>query len=67
MILNTRIKNIKLINARKEEGLTQLEVAEKAKVEIRAYQNYEAGGRLPNVRIARRIAEALNRLIDDLF
>ena len=59
--------NIKLKNAREKIGLTQLEVAEKAKISTSAYQNYEAGRRLPNVQTAKLIARILNSKVEDIF
>jgi len=64
------MKNIKLIEARNKIGLTQVEVAEKANITERAYQNYEAG-RKPKSDVAIRIADALRvksyRDFKDLF
>ena len=64
------MKNIKLIEARNKIGLTQVEVAEKANITERAYQNYEAG-RKPKSDVAIRIADALRvksyRDLKDLF
>ena len=64
------MKNIKLIQARNKIGLTQVEVAEKANITERAYQNYEAG-RKPKSDVAIRIADALRvksyRDFKDLF
>lgn len=61
------VKNINLTNKRKEHGLTQVEVAEMASVTNRAYQNYEAGERIPRADVAIRIAEALNSSVEELF
>lgn len=52
------MKNIKLIERRNKAGLTQVEVAAKAGIQERAYQNYEAG-RTPKADIAIRIADAI--------
>ena len=64
------MKNIKLIEARNKIGLTQVEVAEKANITERAYQNYEAG-RKPKSDVAIRIADVLRvksyRDFKDLF
>lgn len=64
------MKNIKLIEARNKTGLTQVEVAEKANITERAYQNYEAG-RKPRSDVAIRIADVLGvksyRGFKDLF
>ncbi|MCU5811488.1 XRE family transcriptional regulator, partial [Clostridioides difficile] len=48
-------------------GLTQLEVAQKAKITERSYQYYEAGERLPNIRTALKIARILNTNCEKLF
>ena len=53
------MKNIKLIERRNKAGLTQVEVAGKAGIANRAYQNYETGGRIPKADIAIRIADAI--------
>lgn len=52
------MKNIKLIERRSKAGLTQVQVAKKADIAERAYQNYEAG-RMPKADIAIRIADAV--------
>lgn len=57
----------KLKKVRKGTGLTQMEVAKKANVSIRGYQNYEAGIRVPNVRTAILIAQALNSSVEECF
>lgn len=62
MKIDTKLKVI-----RKEKGLTQVEVAEKAKTPIRSYQNYEAGERVPNVHTAQLIAQALHTTVEEIF
>ncbi|SFL54923.1 helix-turn-helix transcriptional regulator [Lactococcus garvieae] len=52
--------NIELRNARKKAGFTQKELAEKIGVSEHGYQNYETERRLPNVKIAIKIADELN-------
>ena len=52
---------------RKFHWLTQQEVATKAKIPLRTYQSYEQGERLPNVKVAIRIAKVLKTLPDDLW
>ncbi|WP_312649002.1 helix-turn-helix transcriptional regulator [Aminipila sp.] len=52
---------------REKKGFTQVEVADKANIAIRTYQNYEAGERVPNVHTAISIAKALNTSIEVLF
>lgn len=56
-----------LKQTREEKGFTQVEVADKANVAIRAYQRYEAGERVPNVHTALNIARVLNTHIEVLF
>lgn len=52
---------------REDIGLTQVEVANKAKVSERVYQRYEAGECLPNVRTAILIAKTLNSTVEECF
>lgn len=52
------MRNENLIKARNKTGLTQVEVAKKAKITDRVYQAYEAG-RKPKSDVAIRIADAL--------
>lgn len=61
------ILNIKLKQAREQKALTQLQVAEKAGISLRAYQYIELDGRLPNVHTAKLIARALNSTVEELF
>ena len=61
------MKNIKLIDARKRAGLTQVEVAEKAKVTVTSYQRIEYGTQKPSLDTAFLIAKALNSTVDELF
>lgn len=66
MIVNT--KQTKLQKARKKiPGLTQVQVAEKAKISERYYQQIEAGTSKPTVDIAKLIARALNSTVEELF
>lgn len=53
--------------AREREGLTQAQVAAKAEIAERAYQNYEYDKREPSARTAIRIARALNSTVEVLF
>ena len=48
-------------------NLTQVEVAKLVGITTVAYQNYEANRHTPNVKIAKRIAKALNSTVDELF
>lgn len=60
--LNTALKE-----ARKRIGLTQEEAAKLSDVSYRAYQNYEAEERVPNVHAANRIARAVNSTAEKLW
>ena len=57
----------KLKAKRQKEGLTQVEVAEKANTSIRSYKYYESGEIIPRVDTAKLIAKALNSTVDELF
>lgn len=57
MVVN--LKNIILTEKRINKGLTQSQVAAKAKISVRGYQYFE-NGRTPNVKVAIRIADALD-------
>ena len=57
----------KLKTARKKIGLTQVEVASKAKISERYYQQVEAGDSKPTVDIAKLIAQVLNSTVEELF
>lgn len=59
--------NSALKKARLNVDLTQVEVANKVGISERAYQNYEAGKRIPNAYIAQRIAKAVNSKVEELF
>lgn len=48
-------------------ALTQVQVAEKAKVSERVYQKYESGECEPGVYTAIRIAKALNTKVEKIF
>lgn len=52
---------------RSQKGYTQVEVADKANIAVRTYQNYEAGERTPNVHIALNLAQVLNCPVEELF
>lgn len=57
----------KLKEARKKLGLTQVEVASKAKITERSYQYYEAGTRTPTLYTAMKIADVLKTDVRKLF
>ncbi len=61
------MKNSKLYEAREKCGFTQVEVAKKANITERAYQNYEAGMRIPRADVAVRIARAVKSTVEKLF
>ncbi len=65
------MKNEKLIEQRKKTGLTQSEVARRARISDRAYQNYESGERIPQADVAIRIADVLGvksfKLFKEIF
>lgn len=55
-----------LKRARIEKGLTQKQVAEKSGIVERQYQYYETSKRVPNVLIAKRLANAIGCTLDSL-
>ncbi len=63
MIVSTILKETRVTKT----DLTQEQVAKKANISVRAYQQYEAGKRVPNARTAKLIASALNSTVEDLF
>lgn len=52
---------------REQKGFTQVEIADKANITVRAYQRYEASERTPNVRVALSLAKVLNCPVEELF
>ena len=58
--------NMELRAARKNAGLGQRQVAERAKTSETHYQNIEYGKNEPGVRTAIRIAKALNKDTGDM-
>ena len=61
------VSKTKLRAKRQKEGLTQVEVAQQAKITVNCYQRYESGERIPRVDTAKMIAKALNSTVDELF
>lgn len=59
--------NLKLIEARKQSGKTQAQVAREANVSERMYQSYEYDKGEPCVRTANRIAKAVNSTTEKLW
>ena len=62
VILNTKLKT-----AREKTGLTQVQVAEKAKITERSYQRIEKGAQDPKTKTSKLIAQALNSTVEELF
>lgn len=61
------MRNEKLIKKREEKAFTQVQVAEKADISLRAYQKYEYGCARPHVGNALKIANVLNTTVESLF
>lgn len=59
-------KNL-LRNKRESTGKTQADMAKDSNISLRAYQMYESGERVPNVRTAIRIAKVLGTTVEKLF
>ena len=53
--------------ARKKQGLTQAELAEKAGVSTMTIRRYESGDRKPRLEEALKISRALGLALKDLF
>ena len=52
---------------RKEQDLTQEELAHKVGISKRAYQNYETKKRVPDADVAILIADELHSTVEELF
>jgi len=61
------VSETRLKTTRQKQGLKQWQVAEKAKVTTRHYQDIEAGKCRPNVTTSILIARALNSTVEELF
>lgn len=59
------LKN-RLLGLRKGRGLTQQEVADGSGLDLRAYQNYERGERMPRLEAVIALADFYEMTIDDL-
>lgn len=57
----------KLIQARKDRGLSREKAAIKIRISTAAWVSYERGERMPSLPVAFKIARLLDVLIDDLF
>lgn len=60
-------KNWNLINARKEQGLTQKEIANKIGVTEISYQRYEYGQQKPSLDTAISIGKLLQKHVEELW
>ena len=56
-----------LLELRKQNNLTQKELAEKLNVGSNTISQYELGKRLPNAIMLKKIANVLNCTVDDLL
>ena len=61
------MENNLLRKKREQKGKTQTDIARVGGVSLRAYQMYESGERVPNVRTAIRIAKVLGTTVEKLF
>ena len=59
--------NTELQKARKETGLTQVQVAKRAGISNMSYHRYENGERVPNAYTVQLIAKALNTTVEEIF
>lgn len=59
--------NLILKNKRIKQKLTQVKIAKLVGISERAYQDYEAGKRAPNVYTAQLIAQVLHTPVEELF
>ena len=57
----------RLKEVRKEQGMSQKEVADEAGIKPSAYANYEQGTREPSLEILKRICDALDVSADYLI
>lgn len=53
--------------ARLEKGITQLELANLCEISVSAVQMYEIGQRIPRDQVKVKLADALEKPIQDLF
>ena len=61
----TRMKNLK--EARKRKGYTHEELAHAVNVGAMTIYQYESGRRVPNARMLKQIAQALDCKVDDIL
>lgn len=62
---HTRMKKLK--EARKRKGYTQEELAHAVNVGAMTIYRYESGRRVPNARMLKQIAQALDCKVDDIL
>ncbi|MEW6698652.1 MAG: helix-turn-helix transcriptional regulator [Bacillota bacterium] len=58
--------NLRLIQARKDKGLTQEQVAAKTGIDRSTYAHYERG-RMPGLETALKISQALDKSVEEIF
>lgn len=61
------MRNTNLINARKEKGLTQVDLANKLNVTKSTVSNWESNYAVPPIKRAFKVAEILNEDVNYLF
>ncbi|WP_430515293.1 helix-turn-helix transcriptional regulator [Cytobacillus firmus] len=57
----------RLVNARKQAGLTQEQLALEAKISRAYLSNIEKGKHTPSLEVAKKISDALKKSIEDIF
>ena len=65
--MSNKVRMLKLMLKRKEQGLTQSGLAEKVGVKPMTIYNYEAGIRKPTAEKLKEIAKVLGCSLDDLI
>ena len=61
------VKQSKLIDARKNKGLSREKAALQIKISAASWVSYESGHRMPSLPVAFKIARLLNIPVEDLF
>lgn len=64
--MNETLKELRIKQKREELNLTQKQIADKIGIAESAYQRYEYG-RLPNAKMAVKIARALKTTVEELY
>ncbi|EGP4894193.1 helix-turn-helix transcriptional regulator [Enterococcus faecium] len=52
---------------REEKGLSQVEVAKQARIDVRQYQRYEYDEREPQARLLIKLAKILGTTVEELY